>query len=161
MGQRVVLSDVAGGFGDVVLHKGNAAGGTQADFVVAASFLNTVFDRVEDAYDLAGRSIPWKQGVLDPLVPVTAAVRGKAEQPVLKPKDLVTSDDRDTVVAPKFVLWKDGDVAGLDDKSVQIFFTAEGSAERFEDWNFAGWGEEVRRGRFRRRRPPPWQGRQR
>ncbi len=138
MGQRVVLSDVAGGFGDVVLHKGNAAGNTQADFVVAPGFLNAVFDRIEDAYDLAGRSIPWKKGVLDPLVPVTAAVRGKAEQPFLKPKDLVTSDHRDTVVNPKFVLWKDGDVRGLDDKSVQVFFTAKGSAERFEDWNFQG-----------------------
>jgi hypothetical protein len=138
MGERVVLSDVAGGFGDVVLHKGNAAGSTQADFVVAASFLDTVFGRIEDAYDLAGGSTPWKQRVLDPLVPVTAAVRGQADQPVLKPKDLAVSDARDAAAAANFVLWSDGDVRGLDDKSVQVFFTATGSAERFEDWNFAG-----------------------
>jgi hypothetical protein len=137
MGERVEITGVSG-YGDIAIHKGNLAGNTEADFVVAPSFLKTVFNHVEAAYASIGTKMPWSQGRLEPLVPVTAAVRGNDDQPLLKPKDVDTSDHRNAVATPKFVLWSDGDVRGLDDKSIQIFFTATGSAQRFQDWNFQG-----------------------
>jgi hypothetical protein len=134
MGERIELSNVSG-YGDVVIHKGNSGGNTEADFVVAPAFLKTVFGHIKDAYGEINKAVPWNDGTL---VPVTAAVRGQIDQPVLKPKGRVTDDARDSVVTPKFVLWKDGDVPGLADKSVQVFFSVGGNAERFEDWNFQG-----------------------
>ncbi len=134
MGSRIELSDVSG-FGDVLVHKGASAAATEADFVVASGFLNQVFAHIEDAYDLAGRAVPWRKGVLDPLVPVTAAVRGDVDQPVLKVKNLVTSDAGNNTVAPKFTLQTGGDT--LDDKSVEIFFKVGGKATLNVDWSFA------------------------
>jgi hypothetical protein len=134
MGERIELSNVSG-YGDVVIHKGNSGGNTEADFVVAPAFLKTVFGHINDAYGEINKAVPWNTG---PLVPVTAAVRGQIDQPVLKPKDLVTDDNGDSIVAPKFVLWRDGDVRGLESKSLQVFFKTGGSAERLEDWNFQG-----------------------
>ena len=134
MGSRIELSDVSG-FGDVLVHKGASAAATEADFVVGKGFLNEVFAHIEDAYNLAGQAAPWRKGVLDPLVPVTAAVRGDVDQPVLKVKNLVTNDAGNNTVAPKFTLQTGGDT--LDDKSVEIFFKVGGKATLNVDWSFA------------------------
>ncbi len=133
----VEISGVSG-YGDVAIHKGYSGGNAEADFVVAPSFLKTVFNHIGDAYGSINKKIPWDHGRLDTFVPVTAAVRGEIDQPLLKPKGVVTDDRGDSLVNPKFVLWNDGDHPGLESKSIQIFFTVGGSATRFDDWNFAG-----------------------
>ena len=40
-----------------------------------------MFDRVGDAYDLAGADLPWRKGQFTPVVPVTVEIGGATAGP--------------------------------------------------------------------------------
>ena len=83
LGERIELSGV-NGFDGITLHQGTDGGDAETDFVASKAFLKTVFNHIGDAYDLTGQPAPWDHGHLEPLVPVTVAIRGKVGQPFLK-----------------------------------------------------------------------------
>lgn len=140
LGKRIELTDVSG-FDDVTIRKGGNGGNAETDFVTSGGFLQAVFGQIKDAYGVAGGDLPWEGGGFTPVVPVTVAVGGNADQPFLEARNIVTDDASNNVVAPKFKLQDAGDVPGLEYKSVQIFFTISGQAEKGMDWKFA---EETR-----------------
>ena len=82
--------------------------------------------------------MPWDHGHLEPLVPVTVAIRGKVGQPFVKAADLVTDDQGSTTVRPLFELKHGGDIPGMEYKAVEVFFKAGGSATQGKDWHFKG-----------------------
>jgi hypothetical protein len=133
---EVIRLDGGPGRSDVLLHRG-VEGGAEAGLVTSRGFLQAVFRHIEAAYDDLGQELPWRKGFA-PLVPVTVAV-GEAEQPFLRARDLDVADRRASVAAPRFKLEQDGDAPGLEAKSVQVFFTVEGTAERGVDWDFEAW----------------------
>jgi hypothetical protein len=65
-----------GGFSDVSIRTGGARRPGD-DFVVSDAFMDKVFDRIEDAYDLAGSAIPWYRREAAPEVPITVQLAGR------------------------------------------------------------------------------------
>jgi hypothetical protein len=135
LGERIELIDVSG-YDKVFIKKGGL-GNTETDFIAPKDFLKSVFGAIEDAYDLAGSAVPWKKGGFKPVVPVTADVAKQADQPFVKARNVVTDDQNDNSVAISFKLKNAGDTPVMEYKSVQIFFTMGGDAEKGADWDFS------------------------
>ena len=100
-------------------------------------------DRVEAAYELAGRALPWSGNAFQPFVPLSVNVRGVVAQPTLQFRNIATNDRVDRELDVRFRLVDDGNEPGLADTSVQVFFSTSGTARLGQDWEFAG---PVRRG---------------
>jgi hypothetical protein len=132
---EVIRLEGGAGRPDVLLHRGGE-GSAEADLVTSRAFLKAVFGHIDAAYDALGRELPWRKGFA-PLVPVTVSV-GDTDQPFLRLRDLAVEDRRASVAAPRLALEDAGDARGLEAKSVQVFFTVEGTATRGVDWDFEG-----------------------
>jgi hypothetical protein len=73
--EQIELLDVDG-FRNVSIREGGARNPRQ-DFVAGEAFIDAVFDRIADAYDLAGSSVPWHRKAATPVVPITVQLAGK------------------------------------------------------------------------------------
>jgi hypothetical protein len=72
--EEIELLDVAG-FDGVSIRAGSGRN-PRKDFVADEAFVDAVFDRIADAYELAGGTIPWRKGAATPEVPITVELAG-------------------------------------------------------------------------------------
>ncbi len=69
LGERIELIDVDGG-DHVAIRQGGGAN-PRGDFVTTGSFINAVFDHIDETYADAGSSVPWQHNSFVPEVPAT------------------------------------------------------------------------------------------